>query len=213
MLANNNNFNGFDATPINTPIIGSSPSEKSPKKKPNIKNPVVLIVLGIIIVLVIAVVVFLILNATKNSDNNNNEPASSEATEALAQPEYTKTSEDEATTRQILDEYISVEIGDVVVVEDEHGTNDAVEVTVHNKSDKSASIAIMISAKDADGNIMDIASLYAEGIGPGQTQVFNAFQLSELTAEQLKSAKYEVHKANTYTVPGEEGTEETPTEN
>ena len=122
---------------------------------------------------------------------------------------YTRniTEKDKETTKSTLDKYADINVKGYDQIEDENGTHNVVAVEVTNKSEETVSIAVDLAAKDNDDKVLDISSLYAEGITPGQTYSFNLFYYTELTADQLKSAKYDVYKAYIYTAPTAEGEE------
>ena len=201
---NNNEMNNVMGGNL---VAHNNASKKSSSKKSVSKTAIIAIV-AVIVVLgaAVAVVVMDPFHWFTKSDGGQVEETGTNA------PANLEMTEDEiAMTKKVLDEYAEVKIGGVEQVEDEHGTNDAVSVTVKNIGQDKANIAVDIVAKDNDGNVLDVASLYAEGIEPEQTQVFYVFELSELTGDQLRSAKYEIHKAYTYDTGGgqsEENAEE-----
>lgn len=155
------------------------------------------IVIPILSVAVIALVTTIIIIIV----NQNSEPPKPAETVENAADEEELTEEMIATTKKTLDETATVEVLGFRQMEDDDGVHNVVGVRVTNSGDKTTSLAIEIAAKDAEGNILDKSSLYAEGINPGQVYDFNLFVFTTLTAEQLQSAKYEVYKASTYEAP------------
>ncbi len=114
--------------------------------------------------------------------------------------------EENALTKQVLDKYVEADIQGYQRMDNEDGLNDVVVISIKNISDERTNLALDVVALDDNESVLDKTSLYAEGIEPGQTQVFQAFALSELTPEQLKAAHYKIYRANTYQldVPQEE---------
>lgn len=155
-------------------------------------------IIPIIVVVIVALVMAICIIIAKNSQPSD-DPAAVDETAEFDGEELTE--EMIATTKKTLDETATVEILGFRQMEDDDGIHNAVGVRVTNSGDKTTSIAIEIAAKDAEGNILDKSSLYAEGINPGQVYDFNLFAFTTLTAEQLQTAKYEVYKASTYEAP------------
>lgn len=112
------------------------------------------------------------------------------------------TEEMQRITDETIKKYAEVNVEGYQEINDESFQGNAVVVTVKNGSEETVSLAIEIGAYDAEGNLLDTSSVYAEMIEPGQTHRFNTFVYSELSPEQLKSATYKVYKASTYTVEG-----------
>lgn len=108
------------------------------------------------------------------------------------------TEEENALTKQVLEKYVDATIEGYQKVENDQGLNDVVVINIKNISDEKTNLALDVVALDDDGNVLDKTSLYAEGIEPGQTQIFQAFALSELAPEQLQAAHYEIYRAKTY---------------
>lgn len=179
----------------------SSGTISSGKKKKSKSSKLGVILLAVVVFAAVAVVTVLILNRNKGEESDGNDVPISDTT---ADGIYATTEDEKKVTEEVLDKYIEFKIEGYEKVEDELGSNDSIAATLKNKSDKKISVAVEVVAKNKEGEILDKASLYAEGIEPGTTQHFNLFVLSELTAEQLQSADFEVLKAYTY----ETGTEE-----
>ena len=173
--------------------------KKAGKKWQKYLKPKMIAVCGVVFVMVLVLVVVVLTTVF----NKPGEDSGDETVEnvALLPSNYDTTEEEDATTKKIMDEYINIEVGELEEVEDEHGKNSAIPITVKNVSEEKMTVAIEVVALDGDGNPLDVASLYAEGIEPGQSYLFRAFELSALSDEQLRQAKYEVHKAYTYEAP------------
>lgn len=178
----------------NTKGVISSSVKKTKKNKSKKLNPKIIVGLGLLFVAIVVVVVSVLYLISRKPDNGEG----SEENPALLSSNYDTTEDENATTKKIMDEMIEIEIGELEQIEDEYGTNSAIPISVKNISKEKFSVAIEIVAKDSDGKPLDVASLYAEGIEPGQVQLFHAFVLSSLSDEQLRNAKFEVHKAYTY---------------
>ena len=108
------------------------------------------------------------------------------------------TAEEKAVTKKILENDVEIEIKGYEEVEGQIGNHGTITIVVKNVSDQTVNYAFSVAALNEEGHILDKTSLYAEGIQPNQSQIFYAFALSELSAEQLKSAEYKIYKANTY---------------
>lgn len=169
-------------------------TETTPKIK---KTQKVLKILLPVFILVAIVTMFILFFSVKPETIEDSENTSDFYYEEL-------TEEEKRETEMVMDEYAEVIVGGYKEVEDELGFHDAITINVKNISDKEVSLAISVVAKDQEGNILDKSSLYAEGIEPGQTQVFQTFVYSTLTREELKTAQYEVFKARTYEIPAPE---------
>ena len=164
------------------------------KIKKNRKYYIVIPILLVAIISLIVTIIVIIVN------KNTKPPEVAKAPETIIDEEEL-TEEIIATTKQTLAETASVEILGYRQMEDDDGIHDVVGVRVTNSGTETTSLAIVVAAKDEEGNVLDKSSLYAEGINPGQTYDFNLFVFTTLTPEQLKTAKYEVYKANTYEAP------------
>lgn len=162
-------------------------------KKRNRK--LVVLVIVILIVLILSVI---ITSLILNSLFNNNVPEVEDSADQTIISIESLTEEEKLTTQQTVDTYADVSIQGYQYVDDENGGYHAVVVTVTNKSNEKTSITVDIVAKDGEDNKLDLASVYAEGIEPNQTQAFYIFAHSKLSDEQLESANFEVYKAYIY---------------
>lgn len=182
-------------------------NEKKEKKEKSAKhiNVTTISIAGVAVVAIAVVVVVVLANIFAQPDGGGDNEGGENP--ALLSANYETTEEDDTITKKVVDELLEIEIGGLEKVQDDYGENSAIPVKVKNISNEKFNVAIEIVAKDKDGNPLDVASLYAEGIEPGQEQLFHAFELSTLSDEQLSSATFEVHKAYTY----ENGASETVT--
>ena len=184
--------------PVPAKEPASTPEKKSKETKKTKKSLILYLILAIIFVAIIVAVIIL-------APKGGSDPTEADGTSSFQGEELTE--EEKKETEAIMEEYAEVTVEGYQEVEDELGLHKAIIINVKNISDERVSLAINVVAKDESGNILDKSSLYAEGIEPGQTQVFQAFVYSELTEDQLKSAKYEVYKARTYETPTPETSE------
>ena len=176
---------------------GVSGKNKKSLKFSKENKKIALIIAGIVVLLaIIAVIAVLVL--PKGSGNNGDSDTDGSYSSGVDLSE-----EEKAVTKKVMDEYAEVEVVGFQEFEDENGKHNAIVVNVKNVSDKNVSLAIDVVAKDKEGAILDKSSLYAEGIAPGQTQVFNTFVYTTLSADELKAANFEVFKAYTYVAPGD----------
>lgn len=114
------------------------------------------------------------------------------------------TDEEKKITKEILENQAEVIIEGYQRIESEDGLNDVVVITVRNTSEKRVNFGFDVVALDENDNVLGKTSLYAEGIEPGQVHIFNAFALSGMTPEQMQTAHFEVYKAKTYVLDGDE---------
>lgn len=182
---------------------GAQPEKTTKAKKGNAKIWLFAGVSVLVIVIVALLVVFL------TKDNSGNDDL---GTDGEYLPGFDISDEEKEVTKKVMDEYAEVEVVGFQEFEDENGKHNAIVVNVKNVSDKTVSLAIDVVAKNKEGTILEKSSLYAEGIMPGQTQVFNTFVYSALSADELKSADYEIFKAYTYVAPGTATNEESQSE-
>ena len=160
---------------------------------------------GVLIVAVIIAIVVVLLN-NNGGQQGSGEDELDDNTNAIINGD---SEEVKRVTDETMGKYAEVNVEGYKDMEGEDASGKAVIVTVKNVSEETVSLAITIGAYDHEGNLLDTSSVYAEGIGPGQTSRFNAFVFTELTPEQLGSAEYKVYTANTYETPWAEGGEET----
>ena len=102
-------------------------------------------------------------------------------------------------TEDILENSLDVKIGEFEVIEDEFWDESKLEVTLKNKSDKSASFDVTIEAVDKDGNRIDIDYIYVSNLGSGQSQKFDIFTLvTSDNYESMKKAKFRIVEVSMY---------------
>lgn len=97
-------------------------------------------------------------------------------------------------TDDILGKDVTVDIAKFTVTTDEFGLNTTtLPVTVVNKLSEKKSYSIQIEAVTADGERIADDYVYANDLGPNQTQKFKAFQFVEDSkVEALKSAEFKI---------------------
>ena len=170
------------------------------------------LIIGICSVIVIAVVILVVILIAKNLGGNSGETTGDEGVEeqpnAMGIEEY-----DEATTKKVLDEVVDVTIGEYEEIEDDNGTFKGINVLVTNKSGKDTGLGLTLIAKDSKGDPLDVSSIYTDVLHAGETQSFLMFVITNLTPEELKSAKIEVYNAYTAEAREEPNTVVNNTEN
>ena len=168
----------------------------------NTKKYILFSILGILICIGVGV-------ALAMRDNGDNPGTGESGTSTTTQDELSEetkrvTEETKRVTEETINKYADITVEGYKEVEDGSLSSKAVVISVKNHSDEVTSLAIVMGAYDSDGNLLDTSSLYAEGIQPGQTHVFNTFVYSKLSPEQLESVTYKVYKASTYEAPNAE---------
>ncbi|HEX6416634.1 MAG TPA: hypothetical protein VFZ62_03850 [Candidatus Saccharimonadales bacterium] len=101
-------------------------------------------------------------------------------------------------TEDLLKTDVDVTIGEFTATKDEYGLDvTKLPVTVTNKNTEKKTYTIQIEAVDANGvRILD-ESVYANGLGAGQTQNFEAFKYIESSKlEAVKSAEFKIVKVS-----------------
>ena len=161
----------------------------------NTKKYILFSILGILICIGVGV-------ALAMRDNGDNPGTGESGTSTTTQDELSE--ETKRVTEETINKYADITVEGYKEVEDGSLSSKAVVISVKNHSDEVTSLAIVMGAYDSDGNLLDTSSLYAEGIQPGQTHVFNTFVYSKLSPEQLESVTYKVYKASTYEAPNAE---------
>lgn len=155
------------------------------------------ILIGVAICVFIGITIALVIHNTDSTKEN-----SKQNSEILNPPIEENTEEINAITKETIDKYAEVTIEGYKEVDDNSLSGKAVVVKVQNKSEEIVSLAIDIGAYDNDDNVMETSSLYAEGMEPGQIYSFNTFVYTELSEEQLRTAKFKVYRASTYNAEG-----------
>ena len=181
-----------EAPKVEVPKVEAKPATEKPvspkpaKESNGKKQQVILIaaIAAVVLAIIVAIVAIVLTN------NKPEEPAPIDPS-SLVKP---LTEEEKRITEQTVNEYVDIEVEGYK----QEGDRTTVIINIKNSGQKQTCLALDIVAKDENGTIIDKTSLYAEGIEPGQTQRFFAFELSQLKPEQLASAKYEIYKARTY---------------
>jgi type III secretory pathway component EscV len=97
-------------------------------------------------------------------------------------------------TDQLLKNDVGIELGKFNVTTDQYGLNSTeLSVSVTNKNADKKSYSVQIEAVDASGNRLDEGTVYANDLGPNQSQVLKTFQyVPSDKVEALKSATFKV---------------------
>ena len=196
------------AAPTNTASAEARPAATKSDKKSNKNLPLIIGACVAIVVLVVAIILAVAFSNRSQGEGANSGSESVGPTNNTSQT-LAPTEEDDKTTKETLDQYAEVTIDGYQKVDDNEISSDVVPVHIKNISNETQSLAIIISAEDRDGNILDTSALYAEGIQPGDTQHFQAFVYTVMTPEQMQNATYKVYKASTYQAPTHEASENT----
>lgn len=114
------------------------------------------------------------------------------------------TEEDVKRTEETLEKYIDFNVEGYERIEENGSNSDVVVVSVTNISDETKSASVEVAAKNDEGKILDISTLYVEDLQTGRTQVFNLFSNSSLSSDVLRDAKYEIYRAYTYELSPED---------
>ncbi len=102
-------------------------------------------------------------------------------------------------TEDILQNYLTVEIGKFEVHEDEYWTDTEVSVTIKNKGKEKKSFSITIEAVDAKGARINTDTIYANDLSAGQSQVFKVFDyVASNDIEAYKKASFRVVEVSMY---------------
>ena len=148
---------------------------------------VLMIVGGVVAVaIVIGIVLALVLpkgDGGESGDNGNGNSVIEPTTE-----------EQMKMTKELLDKVLDVEIDGYYYSEDNPVSNDVVAFSMRNKSDKNVSIGVEIGAYDKDDNLLETSAVFADNVSPNETQRFEIFAYTNLTADQLKSSTYKVYR-------------------
>ena len=195
------------AAKVPQPTVSASAAGTS-KKKSNKNLPLIIGICGAIVALVVVIILAIAFGNRGKGEGSESGAGSGGPTNNTSQTTLA-TEEDGKVTKETLDKYTEVAIDGYQKVDDNEISSDVVLVHVKNTSDEVQSLAIIISAEDRDGNLLDTSALYAERIQPGETQNFQAFVYTVMTPDQMKNATYKVYKASTYEAPTPEASEGT----
>lgn len=100
-------------------------------------------------------------------------------------------------TEDVLKNDVQVDLGEFAATQDEYGFGSSkLVVTVTNKTAEKKSFTIQIEAVDADGKRIVEDTIYANDLGAGQSQDFEAFTLVQPTDfDALKAAEFKIVSA------------------
>ena len=168
--------------------VAEQPKPQKKGKKFSKKTYLLIVGVGVVVIALITVAILMgISRSSEEGEETEQTPASSLTSD-----------EENALTKQVLEKYVEADIQGYQRVDNDQGLNDVVVINIKNISEEKTNLALDVVAMDDKENVLDVTSLYAEGIEPGQTQIFQAFALSELTPEQLQTAHYKIYRAKTY---------------
>ncbi len=103
-------------------------------------------------------------------------------------------------TQELLGSEVDVVMGSFVVTEGSYGlVNTELPITVTNKLAEQKTYSVQIEAVDANGNRIEDDSIYANDLGPNQSQNFKMFQyISPDKLSSLKAATFRVLSVSQY---------------
>jgi hypothetical protein len=167
------------------------------------------LILGALIVAIIAISVALVIHNSRSEEESGPIVTDEVAATVTTKP----TEEEEDVTKATLDKYAEVNIDGYM--EDTFGDdiNEAIVVSLKNKSEEKVSLTVEIIAINQKGEVVDSSYLSAENMNPGETQSFPMFTSSSIPMNELKNMEFKVYRAYTYDpTPREAPVENTPTE-
>ena len=105
-----------------------------------------------------------------------------------------------ASTEEVLQNDVNVELGKFNVTTDEYGiTKTKMTVKVTNKTDETKSFSIQVEAVDANGNRINQDYVYANNLTAGQSQDFNIFEfIASEDIEKMQSATFNIVEASSF---------------
>jgi hypothetical protein len=103
------------------------------------------------------------------------------------------------STEEILQNDLDVQLGQFVTDNDPYVKSGKMVVTLHNKSDNSASFSVEVEAVDASGNRIEDDTTFVQALAPGQSTQKDMFVLvmSDKYAA-MKTATFKVVKVSKY---------------
>ncbi len=103
-------------------------------------------------------------------------------------------------TNEILDQYLSVTIGELRCATDEYGFTDTeLSVYLKNTGKEKKSFSVTVEAVDSEGNRIATDTIYASDLAAGQGQSFKAFEyVSSDQLEDIQNATFRVSSASFY---------------
>lgn len=104
------------------------------------------------------------------------------------------------STQDVLENDADVVLGEFEVTKGSYGITDTkLPVTVTNKTEETKSISIQIEAVNDDGSRITTDYVYANNLGAGQSQSFNAFTfVTSEDLESMKSATFKIVEVSIY---------------
>ena len=105
-----------------------------------------------------------------------------------------------ASTEEVLQNDVNVELGKFNVTTDEYGiTKTKMTVKVTNKTNETKSFNIQVEAVDVDGNRISQDYVYANNLTAGQSQDFNIFEfIASEDIEKMQSATFNIVEASSF---------------
>lgn len=124
---------------------------------------------------------------------------SSALNQASEQLEETASRMDGSATSELLGNEVNVEFGSFTVDESTGFASTSLSVTVTNNASEAKSYSIQIEALNPDGSRLDDDYVYANDLGPGQSQTFESFMfVSSDQIEAFRSATFNVVSVSQY---------------
>ena len=105
-----------------------------------------------------------------------------------------------ASTEEVLENDVDVELGEFNVATDEYGmTETKMTVKVTNKTNATKSFSIQVEAVDANGNRINQDYVYANNLTAGQSQDFDIFEfVASEDIEKMQSATFNIVEASSF---------------
>lgn len=105
-----------------------------------------------------------------------------------------------ASTQEILENDVDVELGKFEVAKDSYGfTSTKLKTKVTNKTNEIKSFSIQIEAVNVDGSRITNDYIYVNSLNAGQSQEFNLFEYVESEKlEMMKSATFKIVEVSMY---------------
>ena len=105
-----------------------------------------------------------------------------------------------ASTEEVLENDVDVELGEFNVATDEYGmTETKMTVKVTNKTNATKSFSIQVEAVDANGNRINQDYVYANNLTAGQSQDFDIFEfVAREDIEKMQSATFNIVEASSF---------------
>ena len=103
-------------------------------------------------------------------------------------------------TDEVLKNDVEVNLGNLNISTDEYGFTDSyMDVVVKNKLDIKKSFSIHVEAVDENGNRIEDDYVYANDLGPNQSQTFKIFTyIEDSKLDSMRNAKFNIVEASVY---------------